>query len=93
LFCVNPLGSCNVPYIILSGMRLSPLGIAVTTGLLYQAHMIDDGYCGAIGGMKIGNQSTWRKPAPVPLRPPQITHDLTWALTQATAVGSQRLTA
>jgi hypothetical protein len=39
--------------------------------------MIDD-ECGAVGGMRIGrgNQSTRRKPALVPLRPPQIPHDL-----------------
>jgi hypothetical protein len=29
----------------------------------------------------------------VPLRPPQIPHDLTWALTLAAAVGRRRLTA
>jgi membrane glycosyltransferase len=36
--------------------------------------MIGEGDCGAVGGMKIGrgNRSTWRKPAPVPLCPPQI---------------------
>jgi hypothetical protein len=35
---------------------------------------------GAVGAMRVGrgNQSTWRKPAPVPLHPPQIRHDLTW---------------
>jgi hypothetical protein len=46
--------------IILSGVRLSPLGTVATTGLLYQAQMIDDGDYGAIGGMKIGrgNRST-----------------------------------
>jgi hypothetical protein len=68
---------------ILSGVILSPLGIAATTGLLYQPRMIDDGDCGAIGGMKIdrGNRSTLRKPAPAPLCPPQIPHDLTWART------------
>jgi hypothetical protein len=63
------------------------------TGLLYQPRMIDD-ECGAVGGMRIdrGNQSTGRKPAPVPLCPPQIPHDLTRARTRATAVGSRRLT-
>jgi hypothetical protein len=47
------------------------------TGLLYQPWMIDD-ECAAVGGMRIGrgNQSTRRKPAPVPLCPPQIPHDL-----------------
>jgi hypothetical protein len=82
-------------FIVLSGVRLSPLGTAVTNGLLYQPQMIDDGDCGAIGGMKIGrgNRSTGRKHAPVPLCPPQIPHDLTQARTRAAAVGSQRLTA
>jgi hypothetical protein len=38
----------------------------------------DDDECGAVGGMRIvrGDQSTQRKPAPVPLCPPQIAHDL-----------------
>jgi hypothetical protein len=46
---------------------------------------------GEFGGMKIGrgHQSTWRKPAPAPLCPPQITLDQT----QAAMVGSQQLTA
>jgi hypothetical protein len=71
--------------IMVSGVRLSPLGTAATIGLLYQPQMIHGGDCGTIGGMKIGrgNQSTWRKPASVPLSPPQIPHDLT----QTAAVG------
>jgi hypothetical protein len=81
--------------IILSGVRLSPLGTAATTGLFYQPQMIDDGDCGAVGGMKIcsGNRSTRRKPAPMLLYVPQIPHDLTRAWTRAAVVGSQRLTA
>jgi hypothetical protein len=57
--------------IIISGVGVSPLGTAATTGLLYKPHMIDEGDCGAIGGMKIdrGNRSTRRKPAPAPLCP------------------------
>jgi hypothetical protein len=64
---------------LLSGVRLSPFGTEATTGLLYRPQMTDDGDCGAIGGMKIGrgNWSTHRNPAPVPLSPPQIPHDLT----------------
>jgi hypothetical protein len=60
-------------FIIVSEVRLSPLGIAATSGLLYQPQMIDDGDCGKIGGMKIGrgNRSTRKKPAPAPLCPPQ----------------------
>jgi hypothetical protein len=63
-------------------------------GLLYQPQMLED-ECGAIGGMRIdrGNPSTWRKPAPVTLCPPQIKHDLTRARTRAAGVGSRRLTA
>jgi hypothetical protein len=55
--------------------------------------MIDD-ECGAVGGMQIGrgNRSTSRKPAPAPLRPPQIAHDLTWDRTPVATVGSQLLT-
>jgi hypothetical protein len=73
---------------------VSPLGTSATVGLLYQPRMIDDDY-GAVGGMRIGkgNRSIGRKPAPVPLCPPQIPHDLTWDRTRTAAVGSQRLTA
>jgi hypothetical protein len=52
--------------------------------------MIDDGECGAIGGMKI---DTRRKPAPAPPCPLQILHDQTWARTRVAAVGSHWLTA
>jgi hypothetical protein len=41
-------------FIILSGVRLSPLGTAAAVSLLYQTQMIDNSGCGAIGGMKIG---------------------------------------
>jgi hypothetical protein len=62
--------------------------------LLYQPRMIDD-ECRAVYGISIDwwNRSTRRKPAPVPLCPPQIPRDLTWARTQAAAVGSRLLTA
>jgi hypothetical protein len=81
---------------MLSGVRLSPFSTAAIAGLLYQAQMINDGDCGAIGGMKIGrgNRSTRRKCNPAPLCPPQIPHDdQTRAPTRAAAVGSQQLTA
>jgi hypothetical protein len=60
--------------IIVSGVGPSPLGTTATSGLLYKPQMIDEGDCGAIGGMKIGrgNRNTRRKPAPAPLCPPQI---------------------
>jgi hypothetical protein len=62
-------------------------------GLLYQPRVIDE--YGAFGRMRTGrgNSSTRRKPAPAPLCPPQIPHDLTWYRTRAAAVGSWRLTA
>jgi hypothetical protein len=76
--------------IIITAVRLSKLGTAATTGLLYQPQMIDEGDCGEIGGMKIGrgNRNTRRKAASVQLSPPQIPHDLTHAQTWAAAVGS-----
>jgi hypothetical protein len=86
----------NKHFIInISWVRLSPLGTAAATGLLYLPRMIDDGDCGATDGMKNGrgNRGTRRKPAPVPLCPPQIPHDLTRVRTRAAAAGSQRLTA
>jgi hypothetical protein len=74
---------------------MSPLGKPAKVCLLYQPWMIDDDDYGAVVGMRIGrgNRSTRRKPAPVPLCPPQIPHDLTWDRTRGAAVGSQRLTA
>jgi hypothetical protein len=50
---------------------------------------------GAVGGMRIGrvNRSTRRKPAPVPLCPPQIPHYPTWVRTRAAEVGSRWLSA
>jgi hypothetical protein len=62
---------------------------------ILQPQMINEGDCGAIGGMKVGrgNRSTRRKPAPAPFCPPQIPRHQTRARTRATAMGSQRLTA
>jgi hypothetical protein len=62
-------------------------------GLLYQPRMMDYDECGAVGGMRLGrgNRSTRRKPAPVPLRPPQILYDLTWDRTWAAADAIRRL--
>jgi hypothetical protein len=85
----NPDSTATEFFIIVSGVRLSPLGTVATSGLLYQPQMIDDVDCGEIGGMKIGRG----KPAPAPLCPPQTPHDQTRARTRAAAVGSQRLTA
>jgi hypothetical protein len=82
-------------YFFSHGVRLSPLGTAATFGLLYQPQMIDDADCGVIGGMLIGrgNRCNRRKPAPVPLCPSQILHDLTRDETRAGKVASRQLTA
>jgi hypothetical protein len=66
-FCLG--GNTVFRIIILSGVRLSPLGTAASTGLLYHPRKIGDGDCGEIGGMKIGrgNRSTRTKRAPAPL--------------------------
>jgi hypothetical protein len=63
------------------GVRLESLGTSATNWPMYQPWMIDDDdddECGAVRGMRIGrgNRSTRKKPAPVPLCPPQIPHDL-----------------
>jgi hypothetical protein len=47
----SKLRYCSIFFI--SGVGLSPLGTATTSGLLYQPQMIDEGDGGAIGGMKI----------------------------------------
>jgi hypothetical protein len=78
--------------IVEGGVQLGPLGTAATNRPIVPAPRdYDDG---EIGGMMIGrgNRSTRRKPAPVPLCPPQTPH-VAWTRTRAAAVGSQRLTA
>jgi hypothetical protein len=54
---------------------------------------MDDDECGAVGVMIVmivsGSRSTRRKPASVPLCPPQIPRGLTRVRTRAAAVGSQ----
>jgi hypothetical protein len=41
---------------IISGVGLSPLGTAATSGLLYKPQMIDD-ECGAVGGIRIAGET------------------------------------
>jgi hypothetical protein len=79
---------------LFGGSRAEFIFTEATTGLLHQPRMkMDDYKSGAIGGM-IGrrNRSSRRKPAPVPLCSPQISHDPTRARTPAAAMGSRRLT-
>jgi hypothetical protein len=73
--------------------KLGPLGTSATEWPVVPAP--DDYDDEEFSGMKIGkgNRSTRRKPAPVPLCPPQIPLHQTRARTRTAAVGSQRLTA
>jgi hypothetical protein len=68
------------------GVQLGPLGTAATNRPIVPAPGdYDDGETG--GMIDRGNRSTRRKPAPVPLCPPQTPH-----VTRTAAVGSQQLT-
>jgi hypothetical protein len=71
-------------------MEPRSLQLRSLNGLLYQSRMLDDGECGTLGGMLGGrNRSTRRKPAPLPLCPPQVKHEMTWTRTPAAAVGNR----
>jgi hypothetical protein len=90
---INPIIRSRIRYFrhtcppFFNRVGLSPLGTAATSGLLYKPQMIDEGDCGAVGGVKIGrgNRSTRGKPAPAPLCPPQILYGQTRAQTRAAA--------
>jgi hypothetical protein len=70
---------------------LGPLGTEATNRPIVPAP--GDYVDGKIGGIiGRGNRSTRRKPAPMPLCPPQTPHAAR-KRTRAAAVGSQRLTA
>jgi hypothetical protein len=77
-------------YFSLMGWDWVHLVLRPLFGLLCQPRMIHDDDYRAIGGIRIGteNGSTRREPAPVPLCPPQIPHDLPRARTRTAAVGS-----
>jgi hypothetical protein len=73
------------------GRVQGPLGIAATNRPIVPAPGdYDDGEIGGMIGKE--NRSTQRKPAPMPLCPPQTPHAAR-TRTRAAAVGSQRLTA
>jgi hypothetical protein len=74
------------------GVQLGPIGTTATNRPIVPTTGYYD--AGEIGGMMIGkgNRSTRRKPAPVPLCPPQNPH-ASRMRTRAAGVGSQRLTA
>jgi hypothetical protein len=72
------------------GVQLGPLGTAAINRPIVPAPGGDDEEIGGLIGR--GNVSTRRKPAPVPLCPPQ-TPQAAQTQTQAATVGSQQLTA
>jgi hypothetical protein len=77
--------------IVEGGVQLGPLGTAATNRPIVPASGdYDDGEIRGMIGR--GNRSTRRKPAPVPLCPPQTPHAAR-TRTLAAAVGIQRLTA
>jgi hypothetical protein len=61
--------------IILGGVGVSSLVTAATTSLFYQPHIIDDGNCGATGGMTGEIEVLGKYLPPVLLCPPQIPYD------------------
>jgi hypothetical protein len=71
---------------------LGPLGTAAT---IRPTVLTPGDYDGEFGGMMFGreNQSTQRKPAPVPLCPPQTPTSSDRTRTRTAVVGNQRLTA
>jgi hypothetical protein len=97
--CINPVLPHGFPKVhnraifFLMGWDWVHLVLRPLFCLLYQLQMIDDD-CGANGGMRIGrgNQSTRKKPAPVPVCQPQIPYYLIWDRTRSAAVGSRRAT-
>jgi hypothetical protein len=73
--------------IVGGGVQLGPLGTAATNrSIVPGPGDYDDGEIGGMSGR--GNPNTRRKPAPVPLCPPQIPHAAR-TRTLAAAVGSQ----
>jgi hypothetical protein len=82
-------------FISWGGLRSSPLCMSATIWPVVPAPDDDDDEFGAVAGMRIGkeNRNIGRKPAPLPLSPPQIPHDLIWLQTWDVMAGNQRLTA
>jgi hypothetical protein len=77
--------------IVGGGVELGPPVTAATNRTVVPAPGdYDDGEIGGMIGR--GNRNTWRKPASVPLYPPQTPHVIR-TRTRAAAVGSQCLTA
>jgi hypothetical protein len=67
------IGGIFLISIVGGGVQLGPLGTAATNRPIVPAPVdYDDGVIGGMFGK--GNRSTRRKPAPVPLCPPQTPH-------------------
>jgi hypothetical protein len=73
-------------------LRCSGTESTITKPTKWARMMMNDDDCGAICEMLgRGNPSIRRKPAPVPLYPSEIPHDLSGARIRVAAVGSRRL--
>jgi hypothetical protein len=72
--CRNPENYFFLIQIVRGEVQLGPLDTADTSRPIVQAPGVHED--GEFGGMMIGrgNRSTRKKPAPVPLFPPQIPH-------------------
>jgi hypothetical protein len=82
-------------FIFLMGRDWAHLVLRPLFGLLYQPQMIDDGDCGAVGGMRIGRETEVLGENLPQCRFVHHKSHMTWpgARTRAAAVGSRRLTA
>jgi hypothetical protein len=88
---MNQICSWKKNGIVAGGVHLGPLCTTATNRPIVPAPVdYDDGEIGGMIGK--GNRSTRRKPAPVPLCPPQTPHAAR-TRTRAAAMGSQLLTA
>jgi hypothetical protein len=83
--------NCFLIGIVGGGVQLGPLGTAATNRpIVPDPNDYDDGETGGMIGRE--NRSTGRKPATMPLCPPQTPHAAR-TRTRADALGSQLLTA
>jgi hypothetical protein len=70
--------SRNIIFVFVITVWLVRFGYYLTTLLISRLHNVGDKMTGEMRMVR-ENQSTRRKPAPVPLCPPQIPPDLGWA--------------
>lgn len=84
--------SCTFSLVSYSGVRPSQLGMLATYYPIVPT--LDDIWVWTIWRNENWQENwcTWRKPVPVSLFPPWISHDLSWDQTQTALLGSWQLT-